>query len=631
MLLNSPQPHPAHSNVLAFGPFLFDSTTLKLRKHGVSVRLRGQPLQILALLHRPNQIITRQELQLQLWRGSTYVDFEHGLNAAINRLRQVLGDSADNPRYIETVPGQGYIFVAPVLQPEAKPILEVNHLHAVVHPQPAIPPRRNFSRLWTIAACLACLATFGFLASRSLSSSSSPPYHSLAILPIVNASGDNSLEYVSDGLSEHLINRLSLMPGLRIIARGSSFRYKGGNRDLCEVSRALDVKFILDGRLTQHGGTLQVRVDLVDAATQTHLWGEHYSAKSADILFLHEQIARDLAEKLRPSPLLARRQPPPIPVTRNPEAYRLYLTALYNTRKNTLESLRKALDYFQQTIALDPGFVVAYAGMIDVYANLQGAGALDSRQAMENSKIAAHKALELDDQRAEVHGALAIIQTHEWHWAEAEREYKRALELNPNLAGVHSDYSIFLCQLGRFSEAIAENHLAQNLSPLSVSLKDIEGRILIAAHLYDEARTVLLHLREMEPNAAFVHLGLAQAYFGMGMFADAISEYRITNNLFGDTPIGLLDLGYAYAVSGNRAEALAILQRLQSANVEVSPSHLAALHVGLGNKAHALDLLERGFVQHDPQLINLKINHRFESLHPEPRFQAVLRRVGLAN
>jgi serine/threonine-protein kinase len=452
--------------------------------------------------------------------------------------------------------------------------------------------------------------------------------NSVAVMPFVNESRDPNMEYLSDGLSESLINNLSQLPQLKVIARSSSFKYKGKEIDPEEVAKTLGVGAIVTGRVIQRGDDLQVSVELINAQDKTQMWGEQYNRRAMDLQAMQAEIARTVSEKLRLRLTGAQGQQLAKQTTQNPQAYQLYLNGLFYQRKGNFENSKKALDYYTQAVALDPKFALAYAGMPSAYVNLTASGA-DPTELLAKGRAAAQKALELDDSLAEAHAALATIKQYEWDWSGAENEFKRAIELNPNLAAAHGSYAGYLSRMGRTAEALAENKRTQELDPLRIGFKSTEGIILYFARRYDEAIQVFQNVIKLQPDYAVARAHLGYTYAAKGQYAEATTEYQKLISLEGETPSTLCFLGYAYAKSGKRDEALAILDKLKTTKEHVSPAELAVLYVGMGDKEAALDALERAYREHDLQMQYLKVDPHYDALRSEARFQDLLRRTGL--
>ena len=475
------------------------------------------------------------------------------------------------------------------------------------------------------------LATFGvgyFAYSRYSARGGEGGVRSVAVLPFLNAGGNPEAEYLSDGLSESLINSLSRLPQLKVIARSSSFRYKGKEVDVREAAKALGVEAVVTGRVTQRGDQLQISVEMVNAGEGTQMWGEQYSRRAADLQAVQAEISKEIAEKLRVRLTGAQEERLAKKATDNPQAYQLYLNGLFYYRKGNYENNRKALDYYAQAVALDPKFALAYASMTAPYLNLTSSGA-DPAEMLAKGREAAQKAVELDDSLAEAHAALAQIKRHEWDWSGAETGYKRAIELNPNLAAAHGYYATYLTRMGRTAEALAEIKRAQELDPLWTVGKVSEGVTLYFARRYDEAIQVFQSVIKTQPDFATAHVYLGYTYAAKGQYAEAVAAYQKDISLEGETTSTLCYLGYAYARSVRRGEALAVLDKLKASKEHVSPVELAALHAGLGDKEAALDALERAYRERDLQMQFLKVDPHYDGLRGEARFQDLVRKVGL--
>jgi len=468
------------------------------------------------------------------------------------------------------------------------------------------------------------------------------PIRSVAVLPFANESGDPNLEYLSDGLSESLIDRLSELPGVKVIARSSSFKYKGQEVDPREAARALGVEALLTGRVAQRGDDLQVRAELVDARTGTQIWGEQYSRRAADIQGVQEEIARVVSEKLRlrlsgtQAQHLARRatentqaQHLARRATENTQAYQFYLNGLFHFRQDGVENASRALDYFNQAVAMDPDFALAWAGVARVHLAFANNSWQDPKEANAKAKAAAQTAVRLDDALPEARIVLAILKQNEWDWAGAEREFKRAVELNPSLVEACHRYADYLSMMGRHEEALAENKRAQELDPLRPGLRRREAWSLFHAGRSDEALELMRQTVNLEPPNAGVHRMLGFMYEGKGMYEEAVAEHQKANSMEAETTGNLCYLGWALAGAGRRKEAQVIVDRLKAAKEYVSPAELGALYAMLGDKEGAIALLEKAYAAHDLQLQFLKIARQYDGLRSDPRFQDLVRRVGL--
>ncbi|MBA3693515.1 MAG: protein kinase [Acidobacteria bacterium] len=486
--------------------------------------------------------------------------------------------------------------------------------------------RRKFAALAALATFVVALAVVGYFAYFA----SRPPITSVAVLPFQNASGDASLDYLSDGLSESVIDRLSQLPQLKVIARSSSFKYRGEITDVQDVANKLGVRAIVMGKVDQRGDNLSIRVEMVDASKNKQLWGEQYNRKAADALAVQQEIAQTVSEELRLKLTEAQEQQITKQFTNNPQAYRIYLNGVFLRRKGGTENVKKSLEYQNQALALDPNFALAYTEVARGYNNLVLNGVLDPKEGKPKARAAIEKALELDETLAEVHLALARIKRDELDWMGAERDYKRAIELNLNLADAYQAYSVYLVQVGRTDEALTEIERAQELDPLRIALKTTEGNILYFARRYDEAIQKLQDAVEKEPDNTISHYYLGYAYIAKGQYAEAISSFQLAIKINGETTSTLIYLGQTYAKSGKRDEALVILNKLKTTEKYVSPAELAILYTALGDKEKALELLEQAYAARDLQLQFLKVEPGYDALREDPRFQDLLRHVGLA-
>jgi serine/threonine-protein kinase len=461
------------------------------------------------------------------------------------------------------------------------------------------------------------------------SSRRSTAISSVAVLPFANLSSDPNMEYLSDGVSESLINNLSQLPSLKVISRGSTFKYKGKEVDLQEVAQALGVQAIVTGRVLQRGDQLQVSVELVNASDKTQMWGEQFNRRATDALAVQMEISQQIADKLRLRLTKAEQQQLVKDTNVNPEAYEQLLKGRFYRVKSGPDNLRKAVEYYNKAISIDDRYAVAYAELASTYRLMGGNSFLDPKEARPKAEAAARKALELDGGLAEAHHAIAVLRDDDWDWSGAEQEFKRATALNPNLARVHTSYADFLSKMGRHDQAIAEIKRARELDPLSTSAHANVGYMLYFAREYDQALEQLKKTLEMDKNFGFAHLMLAYTYDAMGQHNEAIAEYEESIRLQGDNTSSQCYLGYALAKAGRRNDAGALRKRLETTKEYVSPAELAVLYVGLGDREHALSALERAYTEHDLQMNFLAVDPHYDALRSEPRFQELIRKVGL--
>ena len=455
---------------------------------------------------------------------------------------------------------------------------------------------------------------------------------SLAVLPLTNASGDPNVEYLSDGITESIINSLSQLPKLRVVPRSTVFRYKGRDFEPQAIGRDLNVQAVLTGRVIQRGEMLNIQTDLVDVLNDAQLWGGQYIRPLADIFAVQEEIAREISENLRlrlsgeDHKRITKR------FTQNSEAYRLYLKGRYYWSKRTEQNLKRGIDYFREAIEKDPGYSLAYAGLADSYNILGYFSFLPPREAFPQAKAAAMKALEIDTTLPEAHASLGYAMLYfDWDWADAEREYKRAIELNPGYAIGHHFYANLLVALGRTQEGIAEFKRGLELDPLILIINAALGWAFYFSRQYVQAVEQLRKTMEMEPTFAQAHVWLGEVYEKREMFEEAIAEFRRAIDLSVGSTYCIVRLGQAYALAGKKDEAQKILVELQelAKHKYVSSLDVGLIYLALGEKDRAFEWFERAFGERSRGLVFLKMDPRFDPARSDPRFQVLVRRVGL--
>jgi len=456
---------------------------------------------------------------------------------------------------------------------------------------------------------------------------------SLAVLPFANTTADPEAEYLSDGITESLINSLAQLPRLRVMARSTVFRYKDRTTEPQTIGRELNVGAVLIGRILQRGDALLVTAELVDAADGWRLWGEQYNRKRADILAVQDEIAREISEKLRVRLSGKERKRLTKRHTLDTEAYHLYLKGRYYWNKRTQEGLERGIEYFKQAIEKDPGYALAYAGLADSYYLLAGTayGALPPREAIPRAKAAALKALQIDDTLAEAHASMALVLINEWDWLGAEKEYKRSIKLNPGYATVRQWYAFYLMARGRLEEALREAKRAHELDPLSIIINRDLGLLFYYARQPDRAIEQYRKTIELDPNFALAHQALGRACLEKGMYPQAVEHMQRAASLAGKSVAMSAALAHAYAVAGNKDDAKTILGELleRSRQSHVEPISIAVIYVGLGENETALEWLEKAYEERSVGLLTLKVHPIFDGLRSDPRFQELLHRIGL--
>jgi len=580
--------------ILRFDVFEFDVRTGELRKNGARLRLQGQPLQVLgALLRRPGELVTREELRDEIWTADTFVDFDHSLHNAIARIREVLADSATSPRYIETLPRRGYRFIFTVE--------ETSLGNSNLHPQAR--PGSEPSRIQAIA-----------------------------VLPLEDTSANPGEEYFAESMTEALITCLAKIKGLRVISRTSAMQYKGARKLLPQIARELNVDAIIEGSVMRAGERIRITAQLIHAASDQHLWAESYERDFRDILAVQNDIAQKVANEVKialtPEERARLENAPRV----DPRAHELYLKARYYWNKRTDDSVKRALAAFQSALDQDPTYAPGYAGMADCYNILGYYNALQPLEAYRRGRAAALKALELDDSLAEAHATLGVVKRDfEWDWSGAEAEFDRALALNPGCVEAYHWRGTLFSMLGRHAEALREKMRALATDPLSVVIRTDLARMSYFARDYDQAVKEFRAALEMDPNFGSAHLWLAHVYEQKALFEEAVRELKIGIDLYGDSTYALAKLGHAYAIAGKTEEARAILKQLHALSNDryVSPYDIAVIHAGLRESDEAFSWLQEALEQRSPWLGYANIDPQWDGLRDDNRFRELLKLIGL--
>jgi TolB-like protein/DNA-binding winged helix-turn-helix (wHTH) protein/Tfp pilus assembly protein PilF len=588
------------------------------------------------LAARPGQLVTREELKNQIWGQDTFVDFEHGLNLCIRQIREVLNDNADTPRYLETLPRRGYRFIAPVQAPATEVASE--------QPPPApaakgqSPVRRIFSPLIVVAALV--LVTVGALTltdpgqwREKLFGGKTGPVHTIAVLPLLNLSGDANQDYFADGITEALTTDLARMETVQVISRSSTMQYKGAKKPLPEIAGELHADAVVEGSVQRVGNRVRVTAQLIRAATDRHLWADTYERNMSDILALQDDVSLAIAAQIQ----LRLNGPQPRALGKaqavNPEAYETYLKANYYFGQFDLQ---KSVEYYNQAIKLDPNYAPAYASLADVYFFLGFFGAIPPQQAWGKVKEVGLLAVQKDDQLPKAHAVLAQAKLHyDWDFAGAEREYKRALELNPNDADILHDYAHYLMAMGRMDESTAETKRALELDPVDDDLTDCLCWHSYAARQYDSSIQMALEMLKRQPNDSFELTILGWDYEQKGMHSQAVAQLRKALELDSkDSPMHTFltaGLGQAYAIAGMKSEARQVLHNLleRARQNYVSPFDIALIYTALGDKEAAFDWLNKAESERSTFLVYSKWEPRLDPLRSDPRFQKMLKEIGL--
>jgi TolB-like protein/DNA-binding winged helix-turn-helix (wHTH) protein/Tfp pilus assembly protein PilF len=657
------------------GEFELDVDRRLLSRSGDAVRLAHKPFQVLLyLVERRERLVTRRELLDLFWDGRNVYDVT--LTKCVSTIRKALDDQQERPRFIETRWAEGYRYIGPLqespapldIEPGSLPELAKTLVTAPAQSEaeslagqtgrvasgervtakpahttdgPGPPPkaeRRGRLAALIAAGLVAVLAAWVYILFRPRAPQAPEPpapIRSIAVLPLRNLSDDPANDYFSDGMTDSLISALLKVEGLKVISRGSVFRYKGREIDPREVGRQLDVATVLEGSVRKDANSVRVSVRLVSTDDGHALWASKtYEHALQDVFALQDEIARNVATELK-AQLSGRREEPLVRrYTEDVEAYQLYLKGRYHLNKRTEEGFKKGIEYFEQAIEHDPRYALAHAGLADAYI-LLGAGdyaVLAPREAMRKAKVAATTALELDETLAEAHTSLGFLHyIYDWDWPSAERHYRRAVELNTNYAPAHHWYALYLSAMNRMSEAAEQGERARDLDPVSLIVNTDLGLIYYRARQYDRAFEQLRKTLEIEPDFPPARWNLGRAYAQQGKYQEALAEIRKAVEASGRSPVYLATLGYVYAVAGRKREATAVLQELRSLSGKryVLPNLLAVVYVGLGEKDQAFKWLGQAYQERSDFMIVLRVDPALDSLRSDPRFAELERRVGL--
>jgi TolB-like protein/DNA-binding winged helix-turn-helix (wHTH) protein/Flp pilus assembly protein TadD len=622
-----------HAPVFRFGSYEIDPHSGELRKAGVRIKVQQQPLKLLEiLLERPGEVVTREELRSRIWPTESFGDFDQAVNVAVAKLRAALSDSADNPRYVETIPRRGYRFIAEVNVSQrvgrAEPKTDTPEAVEAGHPtkvvEPTLPRLPAILSLKVIALSLVLASIAGYAIVRwrrhpGSNISAVGPINSLAVLPLENLSGD-AQDYFADGMTDELITDLAQIGALRVISRTSVMSYKGARKPLPVIAHELNVDAIVEGTVMHSGDQVRITAQLIQASADKHLWAQSYEGNLRDTLSLQKQVARAIVDQIRTE--LTPREDAALKrvKTVDPKAYEDYLRGrfVFNKRNDS----DKAQSYLQQSIMEDPAYAPPYAGLADIY------------QLSDNPRLARQalqKALDLDNESAEAHNTLAeILYRFDRDMAGAEKEFRRALELNPNYAPARHWYSMYLAVVGRKPEALVQAQKACELDPLSPVVGANLAKILQESGEYDRAIAQAKSTLDLEPNSAVTHGVLGVVYEHKKMYADAIAEYKAALQLGGAPGEMRGLLGYVYATTGERAKAEQMVRELKG----LWPQHphaaldLAVVYSGLGQNDQAIYWLEKASEKEVGDSILIGQDPHLASLHRDQRFKALVNRVG---
>ena len=646
-------PEKGRSHLVRFGVFEADLHAGELRKQGRRLKLQTQPFQVLKLLlEHPGEVITREEFRNRLWPGDTFVDFDHSLNTAMRRLREVLNDTPDNAIYIETLQRRGYRFIAPVTSVHGEEPAADTHPQRTEQPALALPEPSGVSAViqdvrapWRLVMAIAVSLVIGTVVGLSVGwlLLAHPPaqevkapkplqVRSLAVLPLENIAATPGQEYLADGMTDELIASLAKISSLRVASRTSSMAYKGTHKPLSEIARELNVDAVVEGTVQRSGGNVRITAELVQTSSDRALWAEIFENQVGDILTLQQQVANAVVRQIQIE--LTPQEQKALTATQSisPEAYENYLKGKYYWSKRSETSLTKAINYFELATKDEPRYALAYAALADCYGIIGTAivGTVPAKEVAIKAETAAIRAIELDPNLAESQTAMATVRlNYDWDWIGAERGFRRAIELNPAYATAHQRYSLYLIAMNRTNESVAEMQRALALEPLSVSMNFSLGWRMYLARRYDAAIQQLRNAVAMDPSLALAHLVLGQAYEQKGALPQAAAELERAVELSNRSAPMLAGLAHIYAISGHPDRARALLHEMteQSHLRYVCPFYFAVVYAGLHENAEAVRWLQKAMDDRSNPCIFLRADPQFDSLRKDAGFIALLSRL----
>lgn len=672
----SSQPTGVQQSIRFGEDYELDLRPRRLRRGSHVLRLERIPLELLVLLlEHPDEIVNRDQIVTRIWGQGVFLDTDNSIRGAIRKLRQVLKDDAESPRFIQTITGQGYRFIARVISPngtnggqasaedasaatgsdrnfvsELDGWLEARRLRLVEQDQPHQPAkapqaeaanrvgiqgaRRSLLAITLVLlVCVVALLLVWVWRRPTQSRADSIRKIVLAVLPFENLSGDPDQEFFSDGLTEEMISQVGkLSPSrLTVIARSSVAKYKGSKLTAKEIGRELNADYLVQGSVRRGSGRARITVQLIQTQNQTDLWTESYDRELKDVLAVQDSVVRSIAGQIHIALTEEQKTRLANPPQTQPEAYVAYLKGRYYWNKRTGESIQKAEEYFQQAIDSKPTYAAAYSGLADCNSGLAWHGFKAPADALPKAYSAARKAVEIDPQSAEAHASLGLVLSHRWDWPAAEAEFKRALELDPQYANAHHWYADYLSIRGRHDEAIAEAKRALELDPLNLMISTWVGLRYYMARNYASAIEQNRDSVALDPNFAAAHLMLGEDYLQAGNYGESVNELTKAATLSGESPLYTAQVAVALAAAGRRSEALQIAHELQATSSKryVSPYGLAQIHAALGSKDDAFGWLQAAYEDRAVWLEYLAVDPVFDRNRSDPRFQDLLSRIGL--
>lgn len=639
------KPNGENDQQLRFGPFELKLKSEELYRDGVPVKLPPQPFKVLALLTiNAGQLVTREELRQEIWGAETFVDFDKGLNFCIKQIREALGDNAQSPEYIETLPRRGYRFIAPVeiLGAAIVGSAEIFPTEQQAESPISVPTnttgwlRRNQWRAIVIALAV-LLPWAGYGLWRSFPSQTGPVDEKimLAVLPFENLNADAAQDYFSDGLTEEMITQLGrLRPErLGVIARTTALTYKKTKKDIRQIARELGVKYVLEGSVRREAGRVRITTQLIQVSDQTHLWAETFDRSQRDMLQIQSEVASRVARSLALELLSASPANSLAGKTSQPEAYDAYLKGRYLIIKDTLEDFERSVPFFERAIAKDPNFAPAYVGLVESHILMATWRNTPAGEVLPKVKAAALKAVELDPMLAEAHAALGSVNFWlEWNWPEAEANFKRAIELNPSNPHTRLYYASYLSTQGQIEAGVTQVKQALQLDPVSLLTNGLSAFFYLRVHRFDDAIAQSKIMLEIEPASPSGYYCLSSAYIYKGMYPEAVETFRQQMRQSGTKAEEIkarTDGDAREVIQRSRLRDLEWIKEAVKKGNRVTAAYCAATYAALGEKDPAFEWLEKAYATREPSFVFFKIDPRYDSLHSDPRYADLVRRMGL--
>ena len=618
---------------IRFGVFELDTNSGELRKAGMRVRLQGQPLQVLViLLERGGEVVTREEVRSRIWPNQSFGDTDHALNKAIARIREALGDSAETPRYIETLPRHGYRFIGALHQSPSELTIQEPAPPSVPSPPIAPHPRRQRLRRFAVVCVLTLLLAAGYLAWRRRANIGERKSggNRIAVLPFKNLSGDPNQQYFSDGITDEIITDLGRVGSLQVLSATSVRSYQGSSKSLPQIAGELNADLIVEGAALQAGDRVRVTVQLIDARDDRHLWAQEYDRDLRDVLKMQRELAQGVTEIIEGA--VASRGSGKLMDARqiDPEAYRLYLKGSYLCLQEISGNLQKCAEYLRESITKDPTYAPAHAGLSMAYDWMVTFGETPASEGMPKAKAEALKAIELDPFNPSGHTALGtFLDDYEWDWDGAGKEIQKAIDLQPSSEMAHHAMGWHSVYLGHSNDAIREFSKCIELNPVGGLHHAHLAMVLARIGRKDEATRQFQEALEIEPNSPGVHWSLGYALLEQHRYQESVAEFERERTLTGGASLGYL--GYAYAVSGRKQDALAILATINQrpSNQYGRAYEMALVYAGLGDGSKTFQYLDNAYQERSEAMTGIATEVAFDGFRSDPRFQELVRKVGL--